>query len=189
MRRLRAAALPLLVAGAVAGGACVNPTPRLREQRPSSQRNWPAALSAAQRAADEGRYLDADRELLLFRRLHAGSPEAQESVFWRALYKLDPRNQAGTTEDVVTLVDTLLLAHGAQPRRAEAVVVRRTALLIDSLRHEAELRRDTVVVRDTTRSVARERELEAQVKTLQDSLNATLAELERIRKRLAQPRP
>jgi len=88
----------------------------------------------------------------------------------------------------VTLVDTLLLARGPQPRRAEAVVVRRTALLLDSLRHEA-AERDTVIVRDTGRSVAKERELEDQIKTLQDSLNATLAELERIRKRLAAPRP
>jgi len=189
MRRLRTAAAPLVLAAAAVAGACVNPAPRLRERRPPSQQNWPAALSAAQRAADEGRYVDADRELALFGQLHDGSPEARESVFWRALYKLDPRNGAGTMGDVVALVDTLLLARGTQPRRAEAVVVRRTALVLDSLRREAAIRRDTVVLRDTTRSVAREHELEDQVKTLQDSLNATLAELERIRKRLAQPRP
>jgi hypothetical protein len=184
----RAAAISLAIAGAAAGGACVSPTPRVREQRPAAQRNWPAALSAAQRAADEGRYVDADRELVLFSKLHAGTPEAQESVFWRALYKLDPRNGVGGTTEVVTLVDTLLLARGTQPRRAEAVVVRRTALLLDSLRREAD-ERDTVIVRDTGRAVARERELEEQIKTLQDSLNATIAELERIRKRLAAPRP
>ena len=184
----RAAAISLAVAGAAAVGACVNPTPRIGDQRPPSQKNWPAALSAAQRAADEGRYVDADRELVLFSKLHAGTPEAQESVFWRALYKLDPRNGVGGTTEVVTLVDTLLLARGTQPRRAEAVVVRRTALLLDSLRREAD-ERDTVIVRDTGRAVARERELEEQIKTLQDSLNATIAELERIRKRLAAPRP
>jgi hypothetical protein len=185
---LRAAAIVMATAGAAACGACVNPTPRIRQQRPAAQQNWPAALSAAQRAADEGRYVDADRELVLFSKIHAGTPEAQESVFWRALYKLDPRNGAGGTSQVVTLVDTLLLARGTQPRRAEAVVVRRTALLLDSLRREA-AERDTVIVRDTGRAMARERELEEQIKTLQDSLNATIAELERIRKRLAAPRP
>jgi hypothetical protein len=186
----RTLALLLLLTAAAGAGACNGHSVRVRP-RPSAtpaQRSWPTALATAQRAADEGRYADVERELGAFGRQHTGTPEAQESIFWRMLYRLDPRNPSSAPRDAVRLSDSLLLASGDPPRRTETLVLRRTALFLDSLR-QAPPPRDTVIVRDTTRNVAHERELEAQVKTLQDSLTATLAELERIRKRLAQPRP
>ena len=186
--RGRAALLPAMVAAAAVAGACTRPLSRPPSTAVQAT-TWPAALAAAQRAADEGRYADADRELAVYAELHRGSREAVESAFWRALYSLDPRNTAGTPRDAVALVDTLLLARGEQPRRVEALVLRRTALLVDSLRRAVATPRPPVIVRDTSRDLARERQFEEQKKALRDSLELTLAELERIRRALAERRP
>ena len=185
---LRTALLPAMVAAAAIAGAC-SPSLSRRPSATGDNQSWPAALSAAQRAADEGRYADAERELAVFAELHQGSPEAVESAYWRALFQLDPRNAAGTPRDAVSLVDTLLLAPGEQPRRVESLVLRRTALLVDSLRRVVATPRPPVIVRDTSRDLARERQWEEQRKVLRDSLEQTLAELERIRRALAERRP
>jgi len=179
---------PTLLAISAIVGACGG-RGVIHRGRPTVGETWTAALASAQRAADEGRYVDADRELAVFARMNSGSPEAAESAYWRALYKLDPRNTAGTARDAVSLADTVLLAAGPTKRRSEAVVLRRTALLIDSLRREADAPNTTVVIRDTARDVARERAYEEQIKVLQDSLAKTLAEVERIRRRITTPRP
>ena len=186
--RARSAVTVALVAAAAIVGAC---TPRLSRQLspPAAAVNWPAALAAAQRAADEGRYGDAERELAVFAELHRGSREAVESAYWRALYQMDPRNAEGAPRDAVLLVDTLLLASGEQPRRDEALVLRRTALLVDSLRRVVATPKPPVVIRDTSREVALAREFEEQRKLLRDSLDLTLAELDRIRRALAERNP
>lgn len=186
--RAMPALIPALVVAAAIVGAC---TPRLYRQPspPPAVANWPAALAAAQRAADEGRYADAERELALFAELHRGSREAVESAYWRALYQMDPRNSAGAPRAAVLLVDTLLLASGEQPRRDESLVLRRTALLLDSLRRVVATPKPPVVIRDTSREVALAREFEEQRKLLRDSLDITLAELDRIRRALAERNP
>jgi hypothetical protein len=186
--RRSALLVPIFLAVSALAGACAG-RGVIHRTRPTVRETWVAALASAQRAADEGRYVDADRELAVFARMNTGSAEAAESAYWRALYKLDPRNTAATARDAVSLVDTILLADPSTGRRSEAVVLRRTALVIDSLRREADAPNTTVVIRDTARDVARERAYEEQIKLLQDSLTKTVAEVERIRKRITTPRP
>jgi hypothetical protein len=180
--------VPLALALSAVLGACAGQRSR-PNPRPTIAESWAAALASSHRAADEGRYVDADRELAVFGSMHPGTPEAAESAYWRALYKLDPRNTAATARDAVNLVDTVLLSGSHHARRAEAVVLRRTALVLDSLRRQADAPKTTLVIRDTARDVARERNYEEQIKMLQDSLGKTLAELDRIRKRITTPRP
>jgi len=170
------------------GGACGKRPPR-PPAPPTPAETWQATLASVQRAADEGRYADAERELLRFAAGNAGTEQAVESAYWRALLKLDPRNPASTPRDAISLVDTILLAQAPNPRREEAIVLRRTALLLDSLRAEVETPKPPLVIVDTTRDVTRERQYEERIKILEDSLTATLAEVDRIRKRLGAPRP
>ena len=94
--------------------------------------------------------------------------------------------------DAATAFDSYLANPGQLPHRPEAIVLRRTAHLIDSLTQSRSM--DSVpamnlVVSDSSRSSAREQEMAKTVKVLQDSLNKTNAELERIKKRLSTGKP
>jgi hypothetical protein len=171
VRRLTvlAAALALAVSG------CVHRPPFLR---PASAREWPAAYLAAQTAADRGAYGDAEKTLSDFAAAHPGSPEALESGYWRAVYKLDPANKDASTRDAIAGLDRYLAAPGGM-HRGEATTLRRIAVQLLSL--------DRALTQkpDEPTTTARDEE----VKKLRDELQATKDELERIKRRLAAPKP
>jgi hypothetical protein len=111
---------------------------------------------------------------------HAGSPEGAEADFWRALLRADPLNGAATVRDQLAALDTYLQGGSSQPRYLEAQILRRLVEQVDSLR--------SVVVGVRAAAQARERARGDEVRRLADELEKALAELVRIRRRLA-PRP
>jgi len=155
------------------------------------------ALLASHRGYDPGAlalardFASADSTLRAFAARFPGTPSAAETVYWRALVRLDPTRDEQPSAEVLREVRTWLDAYIAggpvQPRYLEATTLRRLASLLDSLRAaagaprgalpSATLLRDSIKVRDD--SIAR----------LQKELEQTTAELERIRKRLAPRRP
>lgn len=156
-------------------GGCVH---RPAFLRPAAAREWPAAYLAAQSAADRGAYSDADKTLSDFATTHPGSPEALESGYWRAVYKLDPANKDASTRDAIAGLDRYLAAPGGT-HRGEATTLRRIAAQLLSL--------DRALTQkpDDPGAAARDEE----VKKLRDELQATKDELERIKRRLAAPKP
>src|SRR3954467_14146238 len=56
-------------------------------------------LREADREAAAMRFGIADRLLAAFAESHAGTPEAIETGFWRAVFKLDPLNQTASPRD------------------------------------------------------------------------------------------
>ena len=60
---------------------------------------WPGTLSTALRAAESGRFAEAERILTDFGLANPGTPEGAESDFWRALLKTDPANRAVTPRE------------------------------------------------------------------------------------------
>ena len=184
MRHLAAALLIVLALGCVA-----------RIQRrvlPTPAREWLATLTDAQRASLEGRYRDAEALLSGFASAHPGSPEAREAPFWRALLMLDPANRDASVREAARELDRYLASTGSTPHRTEALILRRLATTVDSLTREASEPTSTVVItpavpslRDTSRG--RQQALEREVQLLQAQLEKARAELDRIKKRLAEP--
>ena len=174
MRRLTFVALAAALSLGAAG--CIHKPPFMR---PAAERDWPAAYLAAQSAADRGAYAEADKDLADFAASHANTPQALESGYWRAVYKLDPANKDASTKDAIAALDKYLGASPDGAHRGEATTLRRIAVQLQSLDRALSAQKpdETAATRDED------------VKKLKDELQATKDELERIKRRLAAPKP
>ncbi len=178
--RARIALLVLVLAA----GACVS---RPRRVQSAPDHGWPAAFSAAQRAVADGRYDAAEQELAAFGRRFEGTPEGDESIFWRALFKMDPANRDARVTEAIPLLDAYL-AGPPRPRRPEAEILRRTAETVGALVRAA-AEKAAVASATAPRSAADDSARVEELTKLRDELAKTQAELERIKRRLAAPRP
>jgi hypothetical protein len=138
------------------------------------------AVENAARRVEVQDYVGADRILSDFALSAKGTPEAGEISFWRALYMIDPNNRSASVSEGLKAIEIYLSTPGVKLYRPQAQVVKRTALALQSLR-TAQLTarpngKDTVFVN-------RDDEIAA----LKDQLAKSNAELERIKKRLANP--
>ena len=138
------------------------------------------AIEAARQRVDSGDYPAADRILAEYALKHPGTAEAREMPFWRAMYIVDPQNRTASIAQGIRALDLYLASDGAIWYRPQAEVLRRTALVIQSIRQAQAPRQ--VNGRDTV-FITREEEIAA----LRDQLAKANAELERIKKRLANP--
>ena len=132
--------------------------------------SWAATLLAAQRELERGRHAEADRTLREFAERAPSSPEAVETMYWRALIILDPASRGTTSREATALLEKYLASDAPITHRAEAAVLQRIAASMAS-------------------AAARPTTSDAEVKALKEELEQTKAELERIRKRLAAPPP
>lgn len=149
---------------------------------------WDATLSEARLDADSAKYDAADRALANFISLHNGSHEATEAIFWRGLFKVDPNNKDGSLSAGISSFDAYLASDSASWHRSVAVVLRRTAALAESLKLAATtsslatLTPTPVVDKDAMKS------RDEEIASLREQLAKANAELERIKKRLANPK-
>lgn len=172
-------------AGLLALAACA-PRPPARvivlaePERPAPISPLPGILHRAQELADRGRFADADRVLADFATSRPGTPEGAEADFWRALLRADPANTDATVRDQLAAIDTYLNGGPEMPRYVEALILRRLVETADSAR--------SMITAVRAAAQARERAKEDESKRLADELEKALAELDRIRRRLA-PKP
>ncbi|HEX2781386.1 MAG TPA: hypothetical protein VHM30_17925 [Gemmatimonadaceae bacterium] len=174
MRRCAATLVALL---ALVGAACVR---RPHFLLPEAQRSWPATYLSAQGAADRGAYDDADKVLADFAKGHPNTAQAAEAGYWRAVYKLDPGNKAANTRDAIVGLDAYLASTNID-HRGEATTLRRLATQLMSLDRALAQKPDEPPVAAKSR--------DEEVQKLRDELQATKDELERIKRRLAAPKP
>jgi hypothetical protein len=139
-----------------------------------------AAVSAAGKRVDDGDYSGADRILADYALKTKGTQDAAEISFFRALYMIDPKNKASSMDAGVRALNIYLNSAGARRYRTEAEILKRTAQTVQSLRTVTQ--GPKVIGRDTV-YVTREDE----IAVLKDQLAKANAELERIKKRLANP--
>jgi hypothetical protein len=187
-RWLRAVPLAALLAAAAAAGACshqrrpsvttAEPAPPVPIVAPP----WPATLDSVRTAIDERRYGDAERILAAFSATHSGSPDVAESEFWRALVLADPANTSATPSAALGALDTYLARGPESPHYVKALVIRRLITTGDSLRTAA-------VAAARAAADARDRARDDEMQKLRDSLAATTAELDRIKRRLTGRKP
>lgn len=158
--------------------ACA-PVNRLRT--PAYETQWPIAVQRATLAADSGNYGNAERILAAYASANPRTRQAHEILFWRAMFKLDPGNTtSGSTSEGIVLLDKYIADTATLAYRAEATILKRLAVTTQVLQAKATAVpvRDTAVVKPTN---------EAEVAALRAELAKTSAELERIKKRLANP--
>lgn len=170
---MRPGDVALLVLAALLGTACV----RRPSEEPIALRLWPDASGDARRAVAAGAFPTADTTLARFARQYSGSEQAKESLFLLGLFRLDPRNTTATPRDAVRAFDAYLAGTDSGARATEARTLRRLALRLDTLSQPAAAVKPAEPPR------------EEEIQKLRDSLTRTTDELERIRRRLAQPRP
>lgn len=171
------------VAFALAVSACATGQPKLAEPVAAPRSEWNAWLVQASQEATAGNYAVADRLLSDYTSRYPATPEAAEAMYWRALYKLDPSNSVGTPKEAAVLLDGYL-ASGTTMHRGEAQTLRRVASALEAAKGAANTpATKTEVVKVDDKSQAEE------VTRLRDELSRANAELERIKRRLAQPKP
>ncbi|MEO8622693.1 MAG: hypothetical protein ABI625_16600 [bacterium] len=177
---LSRAARAALIIGALAG--CQASQPHLADPVSARSTEWTSFLAQASREAAEGRYATADKLLSDFTVRFAATPEAAESMYWRAIYKLDPSNATGAPHDAGVLLDGYL-ASGAAVHRSEAQTLKRVAAALDT--HPAAT---SVIAPKVEMVKIDDRARDDEVQRLKDELAKSNAELERIKRRLA-PKP
>ena len=164
------------------------------------ERDWIRTRAETRRNIEAGNYHAADRLLSEFARVHPNTREARESAFWRAAYMVDPGNTLGSLGSGVAALDAYLASEPEGWYRNEAAILRRTATAAQGLVAGAMTGwippPDTiVVVRDSTAQPSRRSrdeeiaELRTQLNRSKAELAEANAELERIKKRLANPSP
>jgi len=174
----RSLALSLILASAWTAAACA---PARSSQLPAPAATYASTLAAAQQRADSGDYAGADRILADFALRAPNKAEAHEISFWRALYLVDPSNRSSSPEEGIRALDIYLKTEGTVNYRPQALVLKRTAQAVQTLRQAPQVTR-RVNGRDTV-FVNREDEIVA----LRDQLAKANAELDRIKRRLANP--
>ena len=151
---------------------------------PTAESEWPAAYERAMANARESRFAAADQVLLDFTRRFPTSPEAAEVPYWRAVLKLDPSNPTVLRESLAML-ETYLTGTTAGRHRVEAAVIQRLGVALEARNAAlAAIPPMATLVRPEEKA-AQEQEMQR----LRDELGKANAELARIRRRLARPRP
>jgi len=177
---IRTSALPrVVVACALLLAGCARSSSGSAKP-PSPAEAFTNAIATANRRAEAGDYAGADRILADFALRAKGTDEATETAFWRALYMVDPSNKTASIPEGLRAIDIYLATPGAKLYVAQALVVKRTAQSVQALK-KAQVT-PKISGRDTV-YVTREEEIAA----LKDQLARANAELERIKKRLANP--
>lgn len=165
--------------------------------RPAPEREWPATLSLAETRVSEGRYASADSVLAQFAARYASSPQAFESTYWRALLSMDPKNPGASIPVAVNYLDAYLTGLYPRQHRQEAFALRaiagqidagRSALALAQTREPSGAQPGAVRI-DVPKPAVDPTANDAEIKRLKDELAKANAELERIRRRLAQPPP
>ena len=184
-----------LVAVFLALSACAE----LHQGSTTSGSDWQKTLFYARQNVDAGNYFAADHVLAEYVRTHPESREAREIAFWRAAYLVDPANPRGSLPDGIAALDGYL-ADSTGWYRPEAIVLRRTAAAAQGVAGLNRSGTAPVVVsisppdttKDTVVVVSKSRDeeiasLRKQLSESKDELAKLSAELDRIKKRLANP--
>lgn len=153
----------------------------------TADNGWAAALDEAQQAVIAGRYDDADHTLARYGEQHPGTSEAREAEYWRGVFKLDPANRSSSVTGAIASLDRYLAGPPTSPHWREAATLRRVAAQLETAtRLAAAALTPTNVPRPV---VVQDQGQADEIARLKAELAKANEELDRIKKRLAQPRP
>jgi hypothetical protein len=185
MRRVLIAPLIVLLAGGCAG--FLNPSRSCDCAVPA----WTQLMRTTDELAEAGRFGAADSALVAFALAHPGRQEAHEVAFWRAVYRLDPRNPLRHPEAGLQLLDLYLQSDSVHWYRTEARLMRDLAAPTVTAYTPAPPpppgttpATARIPVRTEAAAIA---ERDAEIQQLRERVTRLNEELERIRRRLAAP--
>lgn len=144
-----------------------------------------ALLTTTDSLVRRGEFGEADSLLVRFARRREDARPAVEIPFWRALYKLDPRNTTARPGEAAEMLDAYARSSRTRWYKSEANVLRHLARHVETLREATAP--VTVAAGDSTPAGLAARDLE--IRNLRAELARVNAELERIKRRLAAPNP
>lgn len=187
LRLLRVSRHTLLAVGLAGCATLPGMTPPMVE----SAERWRVVVALADQHVEAGRYAEADRLLAEFGQSSIGTPEAPEATFYRALYRLDPANPAASAPEAIALIDTFLAMRIVSPHRTDAVALRRIALALAAKPEVVTVTvpRDATAVAPAPQPRADTAAKDEEIAKLRDELARANAELGRIRRRVATPKP
>lgn len=200
--RVRFATMALLT---VLSSGCIS-VHRPWFMEPTMDRDWDNTLLLARVRATEGKFGVADSLLIRFAAQYPGTHEALETAYWRALFQLDPANHTATFRGAMASLDAYLSDKRPREHGAEATTLRHIAGHMEELNklaatalaeaHDTTGATKTLTTDPRTETkpavagdVAVPTPADIEIKRLRDELAKANAELERIRRRLAQPPP
>jgi hypothetical protein len=150
--------------------------------------DWRTVSTQASQEVQAGRYSAADRLLADFAARHGGTSAAADAAYRRALYRADPANPNASAKEAMAILDSNLATSPQGPRRTDAAALRRLVAALDA--------RPAVVTVNTPSSApssapsrAEEKARDEELAKMKDELAKANAELERIKRRLATPKP
>ena len=114
-----------------------------------------------------------------------------DSLYWRGLAQLDASNTSGSTDSAVHYLDLYLANGTVQSHRVEATVLRqlaRDALFLARVQAALQQQQKPDTVRVQSRAKPNDDALR-EILRLKDELAKANEELDRIKKRLANPKP
>ncbi|MBA3672731.1 MAG: hypothetical protein H0W68_12020 [Gemmatimonadaceae bacterium] len=152
----------------------------------ASSGEWEAVLAQIRIESAAGRFIVADHVLTDFASRRPASAEAVEAGYWRALLKLDPSNSSGGPKESVALLDAYIASPREGQHRTEAVTLRRVAVAMGRTSSASAPAPPAIVV---AASRADDKARDEEISKLKEELARANAELERIRRRLAAPKP
>lgn len=129
---------------------------------------------------------------LALRSDQSNTETATDSLYWRAVSNLDPSNKKGTLDSAIVYLDAYLASKGKLTHSTEATVLRSLArnaqqlARLDAALQQARANADNRRPDDTK---ARDEESVKEIERLKNELAKANEELERIKKRLAAPKP
>jgi hypothetical protein len=173
-----------LALAALTLAACA-PTRRPESVVPSIASEWTVVLLQVTQDTQANRYAAAERLLADFATRHPSSVESADASYWRALYRLDPANPNASPREAGALLDGYLASSVPGSHRPEAAVLRRIASQMESRLAAANAAAQAPAPTTTAADKAKDEEL----LRVKDELAKANAELERIKRRLTQPKP
>lgn len=142
-------------------------------------------IAQAAQEAVEGRYGVADRILSDYAARYPATSEAADAMYWRALYRLDPANPNASAHEAALLLDSYI-ATKTGTHRMDAPALRRLA---GALETRAIVAANSPVTPRSEPLKPEDRSKDEELQRVKDELAKANAELERIKRRLAQPKP
>ncbi|HEX6598645.1 MAG TPA: hypothetical protein VF034_04935 [Gemmatimonadaceae bacterium] len=157
--------------------------------QPPAAEAWAQASAMAASQVGAGSYAAADRALSDFAARYPHTPQALSATLRRAVYMADPANQMATVREATALLDSTLAQPLDSASRSDARTLRR---ITSALQRAASLSAGGAANVSTPDSSARavdSRSNSEEIQRLRNELAKANAELERIKKRVAQPKP
>jgi hypothetical protein len=164
--------------------ACTTGQQRLAQPSPGPVEGATTIAQSAQEAS-AGRFGVADKLLADYSARYPATSEAADATYWRAIFKLDPANPTASPREAVLLLDSYLATNNGT-HKAEAQTLRRVASALES---RAVVAANSSVTPKTEPPKPEDKAKDEELQRVKDELAKANAELDRIKRRLAQPKP